>query len=95
MAKLKFEEALGQLEKIVDDLESGDLSLDLAMKKYEEGQVLSSICGEKLKMAEKKIETLKKKCDNTPEWEPYDKDESQTRNAPADNSSETDEDLLF
>ena len=36
-AEMKFEEALKRLEKAVSDLESGELSLDDSLKKYEEG----------------------------------------------------------
>ncbi|HOU35764.1 MAG TPA: exodeoxyribonuclease VII small subunit, partial [Candidatus Omnitrophota bacterium] len=37
MAEIKFEEALKRLEKIVEELEQGDLSLDEALKKYQDG----------------------------------------------------------
>ena len=37
MPEIKFEDALKKLEKIVEDLEKGDLSLDEALKKYQEG----------------------------------------------------------
>ena len=55
---IKFEKALDQLEKIVDDLESGDLALDEALKRYEEGVRLSRICTKRIGEAEKKIEIL-------------------------------------
>jgi exodeoxyribonuclease VII small subunit len=58
MAELKFEEALKKLEKIVDDLERGDLSLDEALKKYQEGIELSRLCAQRLENAKKKIDTL-------------------------------------
>ena len=51
MAEMKFEEALKKLEKIVDDLESGNLSLDDALDKYEEGIKLSKMCAKKLEAA--------------------------------------------
>ena len=63
--EVKFEKALDQLEKIVSDLESGDLSLDEALKKYEEGVKLSRICNKKLGEAEKKIEILTKSLNDT------------------------------
>ena len=56
--EIKFEKALENLEKIVDDLESGDLSLDEALKCYEEGVKLSRVCTKKLGDSEKKIEML-------------------------------------
>lgn len=58
MAELKFEEALKKLEAIVDDLEGGELNLDEAIKKYEEGMKLSSLCYKKLQEIQKKVEVL-------------------------------------
>jgi len=60
MAELKFEDALKKLEKIVEDLESGDLSLDEALKKYQEGIELSRACSQRLDSAKKKIDLLVK-----------------------------------
>jgi exodeoxyribonuclease VII small subunit len=60
MAEIKFEEALKKLEKIVEDLEKGDLSLDEALKKYQEGIELSRNCAQKLESAKKKVELLGK-----------------------------------
>jgi len=60
MAEVKFEEALKKLEKIVEDLEKGDISLDEALKKYQEGIELSRVCSQRLENAKKKIEVLVK-----------------------------------
>ena len=60
MAELKFEEALKRLESIVGDLESGNLNLDDAIKKYEEGMKLSNFCRKKLDEIQKKVEMLVK-----------------------------------
>jgi exodeoxyribonuclease VII small subunit len=60
MAEMKFEEALKKLEKIVAELEDGDLSLDEALEKYEEGIRLSRVCSKKLEAARKKVEILLK-----------------------------------
>lgn len=60
MEELKFEKALERLEKIVEDLESGNIPLEDALKKYEEGVKLCRICTQKLSQAETKIETLTK-----------------------------------
>jgi exodeoxyribonuclease VII small subunit len=60
MAEQKFEEALEKLEQIVADLESGNLNLDDAIKKYEEGMSLAGLCGKKLAETRKKIEMLVK-----------------------------------
>jgi len=60
MAEVKFEDALKKLEKIVEDLEKGDLSLDEALKKYQEGIELARICSQRLESAKKKIDVLVK-----------------------------------
>jgi exodeoxyribonuclease VII small subunit len=65
METVKFEEALKRLEKIVSDLEGGDLTLDLALKKYEEGVKLAHECTKKLQQVEKKIEVLSKELDGS------------------------------
>lgn len=60
MAEIKFEDALKKLEKIVEDLEKGELSLDEALKKYQEGIELSRVCSQRLESAKKKIDLLAK-----------------------------------
>jgi len=56
--KQTFEKAMGQLEEIVRELESGDLTLENAMKKFEEGMKLSRYCSQLLDETEKKITML-------------------------------------
>ncbi len=56
--KKTFEDAMSQLEKIVQELESGDLPLEKALKKFEEGVRLSKFCFDKLEETEKKITVL-------------------------------------
>lgn len=63
MAEVKFEKALERLNKIVDDLEDGNLSLDDSLKSYEEGVKLIKMCTKKLNDAQKKIEVLVKEDD--------------------------------
>jgi exodeoxyribonuclease VII small subunit len=58
MAKERFEDALGKLEKIVSQLEQGDTSLEESLKLFEEGIRLSKICNQKLEEAEKRVEIL-------------------------------------
>lgn len=59
MAKKKtFEDALSELEKIVKDMESGDLGLEEAVKKYELGIKQSRFCLELLDKTEAKIRQL-------------------------------------
>ena len=55
---INFEDAIEKLEKIADELESKDLSLDVSVKKFEEGMELSKKCKEILQNAEKKITIL-------------------------------------
>ena len=58
MAKKTFEQALKQLEQIVQEIESGDIPLEKAIKKFEEGIQLSKYCTEKLDESEKRITIL-------------------------------------
>jgi exodeoxyribonuclease VII small subunit len=58
MAKQTFEQAIQQLEKIVQELESGDLPLEQAMKKFEDGIQLSRFCAQKLDETESRITAL-------------------------------------
>ena len=72
MAEVKFEESLKKLEKIVEDLEKGDLSLDEALKKYQEGIELARLCSERLESAKKKIDLLTKNKKGEFELKPLD-----------------------
>jgi exodeoxyribonuclease VII small subunit len=56
--KLTFEAALEKLQVSVKKLESGELSLEEALKQFEEGIQLTRICQEYLTAAEHKIEIL-------------------------------------
>lgn len=58
MAKKSFEQALQQLEQIVRELESGDLPLEAALRKFEEGIELSKFCSQKLEETERRITVL-------------------------------------
>ena len=58
MAKKNFEQAIKQLEQIVQELESGDMPLEKAIKKFEEGIQLSKFCNQKLDESEKKVTRL-------------------------------------
>jgi exodeoxyribonuclease VII small subunit len=58
MAKKTFEQSLSALEKIVDELESGDLPLEKALKKFDEGMALSRQCNRMLDETEKKVTQL-------------------------------------
>ena len=56
--KLTFEEAMRELEKLVDGLDKGDVSLDEAIAAYERGSQLKDYCQKKLLGAKMKIETI-------------------------------------
>ena len=56
----KFEECLERLEKIVDQLEKGDIPLEQALALFEEGMKLSHSCRSELESAEGKVEILLK-----------------------------------
>ncbi len=55
-----LEKSLADLEELVEELESGDLPLEKAMKKFEEGIKLTRGCQTALKEAEQKVEILLK-----------------------------------
>lgn len=58
MTKFDFEKAMEKLETIIDDLESGNLSLDESIKAFEEGVELSKQCHKKLTETEAKVKQL-------------------------------------
>lgn len=58
MTKQPFEKALKKLEQIVQELESGDLPLEKAIDKFEEGVQLSKFCSRILDETEKRITIL-------------------------------------
>ena len=58
--KFDLEKSLANLEELVEELESGDLPLETAMKKFEEGIKLTRGCQTALKEAEQKVKILLK-----------------------------------
>ena len=60
-----FEESLKELEKIVTQLEEGDLALEESLKLFEDGVRLSRECRERLTAAERRIEVLMKEADGS------------------------------
>jgi exodeoxyribonuclease VII small subunit len=58
MPKKTFEQAMKQLEQIIEELESGELPLEKALSKFEEGIQLSKFCSKKLDETEKRIKVL-------------------------------------
>ena len=63
MAQKTFEQSMKQLEQIVQELEDGDLPLEKALKKFEEGIKLTRGCQAALKEAEQKVEILLQSAD--------------------------------
>ncbi len=59
--KSVFEEDLKKLQKTVEELSSGKITLGEALKKYEEGVKLAQSCSETLEDARRKVEQLMKK----------------------------------
>jgi exodeoxyribonuclease VII small subunit len=57
---VKFEECLGRLEKIVQELEKGEVPLEKSLTLFEEGMQLSATCRKQLGEAEGKVEILLK-----------------------------------
>ena len=56
--EINFEETMQELEKIVQELEKGDLNLDDSINKFEEGMKLSKSASDYLEKAENKITVL-------------------------------------
>lgn len=66
-----FENCLERLEKIVKELENGNLPLERALELFEEGMKLSENCRRQLDSAESKIEQLVRKADGRIVAEPF------------------------
>ena len=70
--KLSFEKALENLQLTVKKLESGDLTLEQALKSFEEGVRLARNCQDYLSVAERKVEVLTRISSGSgPETEPF------------------------
>ena len=63
---MSFEQALEALEKIVEDLERGDVPLDQSIRIYERGEALKAHCDRLLKAAEDKVEKIRLSRDGKP-----------------------------
>jgi len=95
MAEMKFEEGLKKLERIVGDLEKGDLPLDESLEKYEEGIRLSKLCAKKLEAAKKKVEVLLKSDDGSFDLKPFDERTSEGEAPQETKKRKTKEENLF
>ncbi len=74
LAKLSFEEALGELEGIVQRLEGGDVNLEESIAVYTRGSHLKSHCEAKLRAASEKVEKVVAGLDGGPGLEAADLD---------------------
>jgi exodeoxyribonuclease VII small subunit len=77
-----FEESLGTLEKIVRELEQGDLSLEESLKLFENGVKLSRECQERLNQAERRIEVLLKDENGNPTLQAIEKEDLRDEKTP-------------
>lgn len=57
-SNFNFESAIGELEKLVEKMEQGELSLEESLVDFERGVVLTRQCQESLKSAEQKVQML-------------------------------------
>lgn len=76
--KGEFEKSLARLEEVVKRLESAELSLDEAMRLFEEGVKLSRDCQKQLEEAEGRVEILLKKADGKIAAEPFETEEEKS-----------------
>ncbi|GKV68120.1 exodeoxyribonuclease 7 small subunit [Sporosarcina sp. NCCP-2716] len=67
---MKFEEAMMQLEKIVQQLETGDVPLEDSITLYKQGMELSAFCQQKLQHAEKQLITIVDNTDAAAQFDP-------------------------
>mgnify|MGYP001981296521 FL=1 len=75
--KINLENSLANLESIVEELESGDLPLEKAMKKFEEGIKLTRGCQAALREAEQKVDILLKSSRGEDALEQFNADDEQ------------------
>ncbi len=73
---IKFEEAIAKLEDAVRLIESGTLSLDESIDKYEEALKYVKICNETLEKAEQRVKILTQGSDGTVSDRPFIQDEN-------------------
>jgi len=64
--KMSFEEAMKELEAVVNQLERGDVPLDASITLYERGAALKKRCEDELKRAEEKVAAITLDADGTP-----------------------------
>jgi len=73
--EITFESSLKELERIVEELEAGDLPLERSLELFEQGVTLSRECQKRLDEAERKVEILLKGSDGSYSPAPFDEPE--------------------
>ena len=71
IAAMSFEEALAELESIVQRLERGQLDLEASIAAYERGTLLRQHCAEKLRQAQLRVEKLTLDREGNPKLQPF------------------------
>ena len=66
VSEMTFEDAMRELEAVVDQLERGDVALDASIALYERGAALKKRCEEELKRAEEKVAAITLDADGAP-----------------------------
>lgn len=75
--EVKFEKALAELQKIVEELEGGELELDDSLKKFERGVKLIQVCSRKLEDAQRRVDVVVKARDGKKSLKEFDEGESE------------------
>ena len=75
-AEEPYDQLVARLEKVVESLESGQLTLEQSIERFAEGVALSREAGRKLDEAERRVETLLRADDGSVEGRPIEGDES-------------------
>ena len=87
---IKFEEALTELETVVEKLENGDLPLEEAIAEFQRGTELSRICLEKLNTAKAAVKKLVVNPDNEEDYHTEDFEEMEQETAVASGMEDED-----
>ncbi len=95
LEKMKFEEAMDELEKIVGEMEEGGLTLEESIDKFERGIKLSQICAKQLEKAELKVDKLTRAADGGIESEPFETDAGDDGPEKTDEEDGPKEGMLF
>ncbi|MBW1988195.1 MAG: exodeoxyribonuclease VII small subunit, partial [Deltaproteobacteria bacterium] len=76
MKELTFEQAMEKLQSIVAEMEQGDLPLESALSRFEEGMKLSRFLAAKLDEVQKKVAILMRESDGELREEPFEQEDS-------------------